>query len=117
MTAEKIQDAYNQHCIDNVCLTCKYSPAYCHFSFAFEEVEVFDIEKWANDIAKKYKRDERVSFVECDNVIIAFISENRRVKNIGIATCSEEDKFSCMIGNAIAYCKATGIKIPKEIYQ
>lgn len=119
MTVTEIQKAFNEHCMNNECNHCKYSPTNCNFSFALDEVEVFDIKNWADEIYALFLKDKYADYKTLYNVTFVVIREHNSlaVKKIGIARCNKTDTFVSEIGIAIAYAKAKGIKIPKEIYQ
>ena len=71
-----------------------------------------NFEKWVKEMVNQYNND--------DNVLIQFFGSNTYVaynfktQETSIARCHPKDTFAVDIGQAIAYARCKGYKIPKQ---
>lgn len=123
MNISEIEKDFSEFCESHLCMFCPYSPILskegCAIHYAAEEVEFFDVDKWAYEIYGLFLKDKYAEVRVLYNITLVAIREKNShlAKKIGMAKCGKNDYFDDVIGVAIAYCRAKGIKIPKEIYQ
>ena len=94
----------------------KEEQVYCDGDNLVFGYEAFDEKAWIDSIYNEYIQSgsARVVFSENNNVIVITIAERNDVK-IGIARCAPIDKPVYRKGVAIAYARAKGYPIPKEL--
>lgn len=72
-----------------------------------------NFEKWVKAMVRQYKKD--------NNVLIrlfgskTYVAYNFKTQETSIARCHPKDTFAVDIGQAIAYARCKGYKIPKQI--
>lgn len=70
--------------------------------------------KWINDIYNDYIKDKHSNNMVNDNTTCVIIFNGIQSK-MGVAVCNKKDKWDLKTGVAIAYARAKGIEIPKEV--
>lgn len=71
-------------------------------------------EKWVHDTYGDYVEDENSEFILQGNTICVVIFDKTQSK-MGVAVRNKKDKWNLKTGVAIAYARAKGIEIPKEV--
>lgn len=70
--------------------------------------------EWIAKIYNYYTKDKQSTYIPHDKTICVVIFDGIYSK-MGIAICNKKDDFDLKTGIAIAYARAKGIEIPKEV--
>lgn len=94
----------------------KEERVYCDGDKLIFGYEAFNEETWIDNMYNEYMRSNNTRAVSSgnDRVIAVIITEIDDIK-VGIAKCAPMDKPSLRKGVAIAYARAKGYPIPKEL--
>ena len=94
----------------------KEEQVYCDGDNLVFGYEAFDEKAWIENMYNKFMQSSNTRSIASVNyrVIAVFITELNDVK-VGIAKCAPIDKPSLRKGVAIAYARAKGYPIPKEL--
>lgn len=79
-----------------------------------------DVEKWIDDVIKKYVNDKSVccTMLRNDrNAKIGVIVYTKESNKCAMSKCHPNDTFSIGKGTAIAYARLKGIDIPSEVLE
>ena len=77
-----------------------------------ENYTLFNKDIWAEDILEDIANER---FLYSDSTTICIKMMGKRKPKIGVARCNPKDKYDANLGKAIAFCRATGRKIPEEV--
>lgn len=89
----------------------------CKHKISFEEAERM-AENWLDTNDAFYScNDKGLSYMDPTSRIIvcAYVPTDKNDVKVGAAKCKDGDRYSYIVGKALAYSRATGKKLPSEL--